>query len=279
MRFLMLLAGAATVAALPAAAQDTNDHPATPTCPAPMRHTARTFSFRTDEDNRAAIGIATTSGSLRDTLGLLVTDVTSGGPAEKAGIEEGDRLTAVNGTELRISAADAGDQEMHGLMTRRLIRVLAKLKPGDVATVRVSSEGKLHEVKITTVKASELYKDEGLMHLGDWNVGAGKAQLAQLAHLGETVKAATASALDHVQEQLESASSGLHGLRIDVPDVDTDVQIVVPDPSDPSPLDAPEPPAPPTISRRFMRISAPTPPAPPAAPTAPAPPSSERVSI
>ena len=39
---------------------------------------------------------------MRDTLGLLVTEVTSGEVAEKARIEEGDRLASVNGTDLRL---------------------------------------------------------------------------------------------------------------------------------------------------------------------------------
>jgi PDZ domain len=259
MRLTMLLAGAATIVALPAAAQDKSsepgDHAPRADCPAPMRHTISTF-FSTRDENRAVLGIGTTSGGPRDTLGLLVTDVTSGGPAEKAGIEEGDRLVAANGTDLRLSAADAGDREMQGLMTRRLIRVLAKLKPGDVATLRVSSEGKVHEVKVPTAKAADLFKDDGMMHLGaDWGSGGGMA-------------------LRHAHERLQDAdqmlSNSLGSLRqLVLPDDDSDVQIYVPD--------APTPPGAPTAprARRFMRIAAPTAPVAPTAPEAPAGPRSE----
>ena len=41
------------------------------------------------DDERAVIGVSTSSSGERDTLGLLITAVTEGGPAEKAGLEEG----------------------------------------------------------------------------------------------------------------------------------------------------------------------------------------------
>ena len=41
---------------------------------------------------RARIGVTTTSGGGRaDTLGVLVYEVTAGGPADKAGLKQGDR--------------------------------------------------------------------------------------------------------------------------------------------------------------------------------------------
>ena len=47
--------------------------------------------------DRAVLGIGTGSGGDRDTLGLLVTTITPNGPAEKAGLEEGSRIAAING--------------------------------------------------------------------------------------------------------------------------------------------------------------------------------------
>jgi len=113
-------------------------------CPEISSRPVRAFSFTMmDGGNRAAIGITTTSGGMRDTLGLLVTEVVANGPADKAQIEEGDRLQRANGTDLKLSAADAGDREMRGLMARRLIRVLDKLKPGDVVEVEIDRLGTL----------------------------------------------------------------------------------------------------------------------------------------
>src|SRR5579862_8820500 len=108
-----------------------------------------------------AIGVETSSGSTRDTLGVLVIGVTNNGPADKAGIEEGDRIATANGVDLRLSPADAGDREMHGLMARRLARAVQKGKPGDQIELRVYHDGQYHTVKVTTVKASDLAVDDG----------------------------------------------------------------------------------------------------------------------
>ena len=116
---------------------------------------ARIFAYTTDQD-RPRIGVATGPGGKRDTLGLLVTDVTRGGPADKAGIEEGDRLQSVNGVNLRLSAADLEDEDLLGIGTRRLVRELGKLKPGDEADLRVYREGQVRSVKVKTVSAEDL---------------------------------------------------------------------------------------------------------------------------
>src|SRR3954465_3854861 len=71
---------------------------------------------------RAVICVSTsTRPGIRDTLGLLVSSVTRGSPAEKAGIEEGNRIAAINGVNLKLAAADIGDPDMESLMTRRLM--------------------------------------------------------------------------------------------------------------------------------------------------------------
>jgi PDZ domain len=276
MRLTMLLAGAATIVAMPASAQNTagsGDRAPRADCPAPVRRTVSAV-FRTSDQNRAVLGIGTTSGGMRDTLGLLVTEVTSGGPAEKAGIEEGDRLASVNGTDLRLSGADAQDQEMRGLMARRLVRVLAKLKAGDVATFRVEADGKTRDVKVTTVKASDLFQDDRVFRLGALGSGMGALRL------------------EHAQEQLDAAGARLGALgsrmrefHFDLPSSDgSDIRIftppdapdapMVPDvPDSPDAPDVPDAPAPPA-SRHFMRIQTPAAPLAPVAPLPPLPPAS-----
>ena len=278
MRLMMLLAGAATLVALPASAQNpapgSGDRAPRADCPAPVRRTVSAF-FRTSDQNRAVLGIGTTSGGMRDTLGLLVTEVTSGGPAEKAGIEEGDRLASVNGTDLRLSAADAQDQEMRGLMARRLVRMVAKLKAGDVATFRVEADGKTRDVKVTTVKASDLFKDDGIFRLGA--LGDGMEAL-RLEHAHEQLNAASArlGALGSQMREFhfESPSNDGSDIRILTPPDAPDAPVVpdVPDsPIAPDVPDVPEAPAPPA-SRHFMRIQAPVAPLAPLAPLPPTPP-------
>jgi hypothetical protein len=116
---------------------------------------ARAFSL--GQSTRTVIGVSTApSGGLRDTLGLLVSSVTSGGPAEKAGIVEGNRLQSINGVSLRASKEDAEDWGAYGFMQRRLTRELAKRKAGEEVELTVYAEGRTRTVKVKTVDADDL---------------------------------------------------------------------------------------------------------------------------
>lgn len=121
----------------------------------------RVLTRGSDEGSRAVIGLTTSAGvSARDTMGLIVTGITPNGPAEKAGLEEGDRLQAVNRTNLRLARGDTDDPEMRGIMQRRLERELQKVKPGDEVELSVRSAGQTRTVRVKTVAADSLYKDE-----------------------------------------------------------------------------------------------------------------------
>jgi serine protease Do len=67
--------------------------------------------------------------------GALVSDVTSGGPAEKAGIRSGDVIVGFNGKEIR---------DEH-----ELPQLVASTKPGKSANVRLLREGKEITVAVT----------------------------------------------------------------------------------------------------------------------------------
>ena len=67
--------------------------------------------------------------------GALVSDVTSGGPAEKAGIRSGDVIVGFNGKEIR---------DEH-----ELPQTVASTKPGKTANVRLLREGKEMTVAVT----------------------------------------------------------------------------------------------------------------------------------
>src|SRR5690349_3022763 len=117
---------------------------------------------------QAVIGI-TTSGAAsgRDTLGVLVNSVTTGSPADKAGIEEGNRIASVNGVSLKLSAADVGDEDMAGVMTRRLTREIDKLKPGDEVDLRVYADGQTKSIRVKTVSPDDLYETAARRSLDD----------------------------------------------------------------------------------------------------------------
>jgi S1-C subfamily serine protease len=123
----------------------------------PGRAFAYSFGSEGDED-RAVIGITTgSSGRARDTLGVLISSVTQGGPAEKAGLEEGNRIAAINGVNLRLAAADVGDWDMASAMSRRLTRELGKVKAGADVELRVYGSGQTRTVSVKTVTYDSLY--------------------------------------------------------------------------------------------------------------------------
>jgi len=117
------------------------------------------YAYAFGNPDRPMIGISTRSSGKRDTLGLLVESVTRDGPADKAGIEEGDRLVSVNSVNLRLSAADAGESDMEGVANRRLIRELEKQKAGDEVELRVYRDGNTRTMRVKTVTADELNKE------------------------------------------------------------------------------------------------------------------------
>jgi len=119
---------------------------------------SRAFSFSTsgEDGDRAVIGVTTSTGSARDTLGVLVSTVSPGGPADKAGIEEGSRIAAINGVNLKMAAIDVDDWDVSGQMSRRLTRELGKVKAGDEVELKVYSGGQTKTVKVKTVAADDL---------------------------------------------------------------------------------------------------------------------------
>jgi hypothetical protein len=113
-------------------------------------------------NDRAALGISL-GGSIskRDTLGVFVVSVTPDGPADKAGIIEGDRIARINTMDLRVPGTDAGDPELARARMRRFTQEIGKLSAGDVATLTVVSGGRQREVRVTSVKSSELHGGDG----------------------------------------------------------------------------------------------------------------------
>lgn len=106
---------------------------------------------------RGALGLELrTTGTRRDTLGVFVEAVIPKGPAETAGIIEGDRIASINGVDLRTSAGDTDDSYANGLAAHRLSREVQKLTPGSRANLRVYSGGRFRDVQVTVGKASEV---------------------------------------------------------------------------------------------------------------------------
>jgi hypothetical protein len=111
---------------------------------------------------RAALGLELRpTGTRRDTLGVFIAAVTAKGPAESAGIIEGDRIAAINGVDLRTPAGDVDDSYTNGLAAHRLTREVQKLTPGSRVTLRVYSSGRFRDVQVTAGKASDVRRPGG----------------------------------------------------------------------------------------------------------------------
>lgn len=152
---VLILAAGAAMAALPARAQEYTPRPDVSIRRVPRAMVEGGFQ----DEHRAALGIGTrATGTLRDTLGIMITSITRNSPAERAGLEEGNRLAAINGVSLRANAADVEDAELSGALTRRLTRELEKVKPGDEVELRVYRDGRTQPVRVKTVDSDSLFR-------------------------------------------------------------------------------------------------------------------------
>ena len=114
-----------------------------------------TNSTSTEPDSRTLLGLVLApSGTDRDTLGLLVTAVTKSSPAERAGIDEGNRLAEINGIDLRVQPSDVGDRNAGDVPQRALAKALRSVRPGDDVSLRVFGAGRMRSVNLQAAGAS-----------------------------------------------------------------------------------------------------------------------------
>lgn len=124
--------------------------------------------FRGDSTfmKRAALGLELRpTGTRRDTLGVFIAAVTRGGPAETAGIVEGDRIAAINGVDVRSAAGDIDDPYTNGIASHRMTREIQKLTPGARVALRVYSGGRFRDVTVTAGRASEVFRQAGRFNI------------------------------------------------------------------------------------------------------------------
>ena len=119
-------------------------------------------------DQQGAIGVSIGgSGNGRDTLGLFVSSVVGGGPAEKSGIIEGERIATVNGVDVRVPKEDVEDMSVTTSRVNRFIREVQKVAPGGAVTLRVFGNGRYRDVALKAVRMSELPSSGWQMSIGD----------------------------------------------------------------------------------------------------------------
>ena len=181
-----------------------------------------TSAARLRVGNRAVLGISLGgNGSMRDTLGVLVVGVANEGPAAKAGIDEGDRLAAINGVDLRVAREDAGDWQASSARIRRLNREMEKVNAGDAVELRVYSNGQVKTVRVEAAKASDV-KGDGLFFGGTGELmekirvmpsGSGRSTFSYSPGVAISIPAVTAPKLE-VERRLRATDAALAKVRV-----------------------------------------------------------------
>ncbi len=186
----------------------------------------------TSARNRARLGVSLGgSPSKRDSIGVFVSGVTADGPAEKAGVVEGDRIARVNGVDVRVPREDAGDATMAQARVERLQREIAKLAPGDVVTLTVVTGGRSREVRVTTDSASTsaaplmFFREGQMQELPFRELPAIRGVLptairsttVQGEALDRAVRVRVEGSLQRTREATERARNAVEGVRLEVP--------------------------------------------------------------
>jgi predicted metalloprotease with PDZ domain len=93
------------------------------------------FGVYSFNDNRGRIGVVvdTRADAAGDKVGARIEGITSGGPAEKAGLKAGDVITRFHGTAFGGATPEDGDEDSGPGM--KLIELARQLEPGDTVQV------------------------------------------------------------------------------------------------------------------------------------------------
>jgi len=140
--------------------------PTPPRAPVPGERVRviRRFSDDSAFRDRPTLGMTLApTGTVRDTLGVFVMRVVPGGPAERAGIIEGDRIVSIDGVSLKVNPADVDDAYAAGLPVHRVSRTVQKLTPGKTVSLRVYANGRVRDVTVTTGRSGDVYKNRRFM--------------------------------------------------------------------------------------------------------------------
>jgi len=132
---------------------------------------------------KAMLGVRIDDAKAGD--GVLIESVTKEGPAERAGVEAGDLVQSINGTDLTSgSRSDA---------IEGLLKTLKGLEPNDVASLGIRRDGRNFDIDVTTESVAKALPRFG--------------------------------AFTDAEGNLRQVSEILENLAIDLPDMHADIQI------------------------------------------------------
>jgi len=109
------------------------------------------YSFR-GFGSRAQIGVVLDTDE-EGLDGVRVRQVTRGWPAEQAGLQAGDVITAVNGKRLTEPVEGEESIRGYGRYGARLVAALQTVEPGDTVQIEYRRDGRMHTVSVVTRNA------------------------------------------------------------------------------------------------------------------------------
>ena len=146
---VVALAAISSIVPAGAAAQDDEPGP------------VRVFSFGRP---RIGVRVGVTADKEKDRIGARIEEVTSGGPADKAGLKDGDIITRFNGVALGGLKSDDEDASGPG---QKLIELARKLEGGDTVDVEYCRGSDTRKVKIVAQDLGGMAMDRWRMRVPD----------------------------------------------------------------------------------------------------------------
>ncbi len=168
----------------------------------PMARTLRGLST-----GRRVLGLGFAQrGSMRDTAGLLIVSISTGGAADKAGLIEGDRIVSIDGVDLRIPASDAGSPDAVDARISRLRRALDAARDSTPVRLEVLSEGRRRTLSV--VPSNErgfTFSTAGFQGMADDIRASVRANMQQFGERSEAASARAEAQREMTQMQREQA--------------------------------------------------------------------------
>ncbi len=165
--------------------------------------------------NRARLGVSIED----DDGGVRIVEVLEDGPAEKAGLEDGDVIVALDGVALSSPIEDEDEDDDWG-PSERLIHLLADVEPGDVVRVEYTRDGSRASVDVETTERNAFAFYGTPVPLTRWRSG-GPAGVFRLRGFGAGFMGADLADINEGLGTYFGVESG--ALVLDVNDEDNDL--------------------------------------------------------